>query len=405
MLGWLALAALPLRLALPRRLAVTLGVGIAMLYAALIGVFVTQGQGGFGSLAEVSQLFEHRGLLLAGWVHYLAFDLLVGAWEREEARRIGMPHGLLLPCLALTFLFGPAGWLLFMGLRGFHLRPAERDTSPHPGLAAALRGLPAEIHRRQPLLAAAAAVSLLAIVPCLIAMALDVRTVNDISVWVKPTKFLVSFVVYYATLAWVFGYLPASASATPAGRFVVRGPLLVGAFESVWLLSAAVAGVPAHFNFASPPWAVAYGVAGLGALVMITAILVQGLMVARSPHASLAPAVRTALVLGAVIAFGATLVTAGFMSAGSGHWVGGPPSDANGLALMGWARDGGDLRVAHFFALHAQQAIPIMGMVLATVAGARAVQLVWAGSAVYLGLIAFTFVQALRGQPFLAFLG
>ena len=65
-----------------------------------------------------------------------------------------------------------------------------------------------ELYRRQPQLAHAAAISLLAIVPCLLAMLVDTRTTNDISVWIKPTKFLLSFVVYYATLAWAFGYLP-----------------------------------------------------------------------------------------------------------------------------------------------------------------------------------------------------
>lgn len=122
MLGWLALAAVPLRHDLPRQVAAVIAVAMAMTYAALIGAYLADGHGGFGSLADVARLFEHRGLLLAGWVHYLAFDLLVGAWERTEARRIGLPLLLLVPCLALTFLLGPLGWLLFMGLREFRLR-------------------------------------------------------------------------------------------------------------------------------------------------------------------------------------------------------------------------------------------------------------------------------------------
>jgi hypothetical protein len=130
MLGWLVLAVVPLRFGVARSIAVAIALAIAMLYAALIGVFWAQGQGGFGSLADVARLFEHRGLLLAGWVHYLAFDLLVGVWEREEARRIGLPLWLLLPCLLLTFLFGPLGWLIFMGLRAFRLRTAVHAAAP-----------------------------------------------------------------------------------------------------------------------------------------------------------------------------------------------------------------------------------------------------------------------------------
>ena len=56
-------------------------------------------------------------LLLAGWIHYLAFDLLVGSWEVRDARERGIGHLLVVPCLILTFLFGPAGWLLYLGVR------------------------------------------------------------------------------------------------------------------------------------------------------------------------------------------------------------------------------------------------------------------------------------------------
>jgi hypothetical protein len=73
--------------------------------------------GGFSSLAAVATLFGNPWALLAGWIHYLAFDLLIGTWEARDARERGVPHLLLVPCLILTFLFGPAGWLLYRGLR------------------------------------------------------------------------------------------------------------------------------------------------------------------------------------------------------------------------------------------------------------------------------------------------
>jgi hypothetical protein len=113
---------LPHRVAAARWIAVTVAVAIAMLYAALLGAYWTQAGGGFDSLANVARLFDSRGMLLAGWVHYLAFDLLVGLWEREEAARLGLSRSALIPSLVLTFLFGPLGWLLFMALRWFHLQ-------------------------------------------------------------------------------------------------------------------------------------------------------------------------------------------------------------------------------------------------------------------------------------------
>lgn len=280
-----------------------------------------------------------------------------------------------------------------------------RAPFPNRTSLATILDLPAELRRRQPQLANAALLALLALAPVLIALGLDARTINGINVWIKPAKFLVSFIVYYATLAWVFGYLPRATQASRAGRFVIDAALFVGLLEMLWLLLAAAHGVPAHFNRTSLAWGAAYSLAGVGSLVLIAVILVQGIMVARAPAGSLPPALRAGLVLGSGIAFAATLVTAGFLAAGTGHWVGGVPSDAGGLALMGWSRSGGDLRVAHFFALHAQQAIPLLGMALVAAGRPRARVAVWLGAIAYVGLIAFTFVQALGGEPFLAFLG
>ncbi len=74
-------------------------------------------EGGFGSLEEVALFFEDPYLLVAGWVHYLAFDLFIGAWEVRDARRLGLHHLIIIPCLLLTFLAGPTGLLLYFILR------------------------------------------------------------------------------------------------------------------------------------------------------------------------------------------------------------------------------------------------------------------------------------------------
>jgi hypothetical protein len=76
------------------------------------GFFSIQG-GGFGSVQEVRTLFGNDNLLLAGWVHYLAFDLLIGFSIIKSARASAVPHWLVIPCLVLTFMFGPCGYLLY----------------------------------------------------------------------------------------------------------------------------------------------------------------------------------------------------------------------------------------------------------------------------------------------------
>ena len=73
--------------------------------------------GGFGSIGEVRALFADDSALTAGWLHYLAFDLFIGGWLARDGIRRGFAPLLLLPCLPLTFLFGPAGLLLFLVLR------------------------------------------------------------------------------------------------------------------------------------------------------------------------------------------------------------------------------------------------------------------------------------------------
>ena len=112
-----------------RRLATrALPLALSVLYVAMIAVH-WRGEGGFGSVAEVRALFDVPGALVAGWVHYLAFDLFVGGWIAERAAALGLPHWQVVPVLLLTFLFGPAGLLAFVLLRVLR-RPASFTLSP-----------------------------------------------------------------------------------------------------------------------------------------------------------------------------------------------------------------------------------------------------------------------------------
>lgn len=118
LLGWLVLLVSPLA---PRTAQAISAVAIPLLlslaYAGLVLAFWWEAPGGFGSLPEVQALFTHPHIALAGWVHYLAFDLFLGAWQVRTARGEGIPHWAVIPCLILTFLFGPAGLLAFAILR------------------------------------------------------------------------------------------------------------------------------------------------------------------------------------------------------------------------------------------------------------------------------------------------
>lgn len=117
MLGWLLLVIAPRWRGTQMVTAVGIPLAIAIVYLALIGRYMPGATGGFGSLADVAALFSQPGLLLAGWVHYLAFDLFIGAWEVRDATRHQVSHLLVVPCLLLTFMLGPIGLLAYMGLR------------------------------------------------------------------------------------------------------------------------------------------------------------------------------------------------------------------------------------------------------------------------------------------------
>jgi hypothetical protein len=117
LLGWVALAAVPRRNWAHIFSASVLPAVFGALYVVIIAATFWRSPGGFSSLTEVGRLFRDPWLLLAGWLHYLAFDLFVGSWIVRDARERGVAHYLLLPCLALTFMFGPAGWLSYRLLR------------------------------------------------------------------------------------------------------------------------------------------------------------------------------------------------------------------------------------------------------------------------------------------------
>jgi hypothetical protein len=96
--------------------------GFGLLYAGLIFANVYTVDGGFGSIAEVRALFSKDELLLAGWLHYLAFDLFIGAWIARQADALGYPRALQAVVLLATFMFGPVGLVLFLAIRSFYRR-------------------------------------------------------------------------------------------------------------------------------------------------------------------------------------------------------------------------------------------------------------------------------------------
>lgn len=116
--GWVALLLFPCRRPLNWWLCgVALPVTFALAYGAILAFAMPAAEGGFSTLAGVAALFASPWVLLAGWLHYLAFDLFIGAWMARRATEEGLPRWILWLALPPTFLLGPLGLLVFFGLR------------------------------------------------------------------------------------------------------------------------------------------------------------------------------------------------------------------------------------------------------------------------------------------------
>lgn len=118
MIGWIILVFFPMWKSRDRFITSVIVILFSIVYASLIawsfepGVFES-----FGTLEGVAGLFSNKYFLVAGWVHYLAFDLFVGAWIVRSALLHNINHWLTVPALFLTFMFGPIGYLLYFIMR------------------------------------------------------------------------------------------------------------------------------------------------------------------------------------------------------------------------------------------------------------------------------------------------
>jgi hypothetical protein len=117
-IGWIVLILTP-RFPIFARLVIPVGLCglLAVVYLYLVVSDFNDAEGSFTSLAGVAQLFANPKVVLAGWIHYLVFDLFVGCWEVRDSRRHGIHHLLVVPSLILTFLLGPIGLLTYLILR------------------------------------------------------------------------------------------------------------------------------------------------------------------------------------------------------------------------------------------------------------------------------------------------
>lgn len=270
------------------------------------------------------------------------------------------------------------------------------STTPTP-ISAATRPAQAlrTLWQREPRLAAFGLLMLALMVPALIGLALDDRTLRDVNVWVKPLKFMASVGLLAFTTAWFIGHLPDTRRTSRAVSAIVWTLIATGGFEVAYITVQAALGQASHYHVGDTFHATMYTLMGAGALVLTATQPALAWQLWKHGDRGLAPAYRLSVLLGLVLTFvlGATV----------GMLLGGmqPPAGAH-LPVLGWSMTGGDLRVAHFIGIHAGQVLPIIGAAVVALRLPAARTWVWVTSGAWTAAFLFTLVQALRGVPLVA---
>ncbi len=231
---------------------------------------------------------------------------------------------------------------------------------------------------------------------CFIASFVDERTLMGLNVWIKPLKFFVSTGIYIFTVGYLITFYPYSTRKKHIIRNIVSWTLL---FEVAIIGYQGARGVQSHYNQSSLFDGLLFGtmgiLIGINVLIMVV-FLIDTIRLKLNTTKS----IQWAILLGwVVVIFGSWV--GGQMISQVSHNVG-VADGGEGLPLLNWSTIGGDLRVAHFFALHALQIIPLFALLLTKkwdtkvtnrVVGVTIFALLFAG------WIGFTFYQAKQGIP------
>ena len=233
----------------------------------------------------------------------------------------------------------------------------------------------------------------------------DPRELGGVSVWEKPLKFFISSAIFGITYSWLSSFI------AKGSRWVrIAGSVIAVSLAIELMLITAVAGFgeTSHFNVSSPLAITIWSLMATFISLVLVATLVLSFLIIRDR--SQVAGVRLGLGLGSLntavgmgLAFLMTSPTANqlanFQGIAGAHSVG--TSDGGpGLPFLGWSTVAGDLRVGHFFGLHAiQVAIALLVLAYLLPVALRLPTLL-VGNFTYLGFVGIVTWQALRAEPF-----
>ncbi|MEQ9086910.1 MAG: hypothetical protein RIE23_06900 [Pontimonas sp.] len=254
---------------------------------------------------------------------------------------------------------------------------------------------------------ATAALSLLGMLTVVLLYAIDTREILGVSVWEKPLKFLISATVYATTFSWLYAFVDKGKKLASLMGSLIAIMLVV---ELIAITGMASVGSTSHFNVSTPfniaVWSVM--ATAISIVWVATFLLSAGLWNSGRMSADLRLAVRWAIGLGLAgmgIAFTMTppqpqqTLPENWAGVAGAHTVG-AADGGPGLPFFGWSTEAGDLRVSHFFGLHALQVLPLVALLLSVLVASDRLRVatITGVATSYTLVVAFTYVQALLGQ-------
>ncbi|MGB6150686.1 MAG: hypothetical protein WBG48_01740 [Pricia sp.] len=234
---------------------------------------------------------------------------------------------------------------------------------------------------------------------CVLGMMLDHRTLMGVNVWVKPLKFAVSIVLYFLTVGYLITRYPYSNLKKNIINHATAWSLLL---EFAIIAFQGARGVPSHYNVSTPFDGILFLLMGVfvGINVILMALFIFDTL--RLKLNTTKP-MQWAILLGWLTIFFGSWV-GGQMIGQAAHNVG-VADGGVGLPLVNWSTKGGDLRVAHFFAVHGLQIIPLFAVWASRKwsAGTRnQIIAVTVFALLFASWIGYIFYQAKQGIPLIA---
>jgi hypothetical protein len=254
-----------------------------------------------------------------------------------------------------------------------------------------------ELRHRDPLLFWIGAAMMLTFVVCVLLSIGDQRLILGINPWIKPMKFLISVTIFLWTVAW---FMPETRGSGASGlsrsvRWII-GPAMIIEIACIILQSAR--GVPSHYNHASVFDDLIFSVMGMTILVNTIAMTIFLWSIRRDT-----PPQRAGYIWGMRVGVAIFLLASleGVVLVTNGAHTVGAPDGGPGLPFVNWSTTAGDLRIAHFFGMHAMQALPLLGFLLDR-NRLPARNVVFAVSVLWLIVMGGLLAGALAGKPVLA---